>query len=762
MIFRLPKGVRPIRGAFRALWLAATLLSSPYGSSAVTLPIEIIDDAGHRIAAPLQVCFDRGLTAGGCSQISTSRVENPPETIFALHIEGDAYGPVSIKRSAFQRGSNGSFRVVVPRKAELTLAASAEDQPLTLSLYRASAETFREPAFREVVRSGALLIPSGHFILAISEKGSAPDLQRLDAAPAQKVTVAFHKRLGWSLLVRSRSAVGQAPISAVIVKAESTAGFGQKPVALAESISDQDGLAIFDGIRATLVGLRGAAASFLPSSTAGVASDSSTFAFRGLSFEKGSRLIAQISAAGRPVSGALCELARRAVKPAVGQLNEVAWKGAANSAGTCASTNLAPGDYLFSVSQRGRHGQGQQWVSLADGVDSNLDLVLTTISVHGVVKRGDQPAAGYRVSAIAQGQRRPFGTDPSDSESVDPDGKYDLQLWMEGDYGLIVRTDKGAPLPSLKSIHLDAGEDKEVNFSLTAHPVKGQVVDESGAPVTDASIVATLHLPSGDSNLRVSAATDGQFEFEADTATGARLIALKHGYRNSGPLDVQISDQNVPPTAVLTLKHDARASGIVLLADGAPAGGVTVATTQPPGAKFSGLYSTSTTNDDGTFEIDMAPGGHSAFVMGPQCPLTLAALTTEQGDVDDGATNPPQSITCPPAPSTLELAIRDNAGRPVAGVGVLLQSNGTVIPAAIVSLLEQSYGLAPRSDGEGHLVVTGLSPGTYSLYIADYASEETIAAGSRHGFAASPALGPLQDLELAITIYPANGTASSP
>lgn len=59
---------------------------------------------------------------------------------------------------------------------------------------------------------------------------------------------------------------------------------------------------------------------------------------------------------------------------------------------------------------------------------------------------------------------------------------------------------------------------------------------------------------------------------------------------------------------------------------------------------------------------------------------------------------------------------------------------------------------AVASDGTGHLVVAGIAPGSYDLFLATLSSESTIAAGLEQGYLTSATVAPLTTAELQLTV----------
>jgi hypothetical protein len=60
--------------------------------------------------------------------------------------------------------------------------------------------------------------------------------------------------------------------------------------------------------------------------------------------------------------------------------------------------------------------------------------------------------------------------------------------------------------------------------------------------------------------------------------------------------------------------------------------------------------------------------------------------------------------------------------------------------------------LLPATDGGGRLLLVGLAPGNYDIYLAEATNPELIASGLPHGFLTAASLAPLTTTELEVTV----------
>jgi hypothetical protein len=718
--------------------------------------MHIVDDRGTAIASPLTACFQLPLRTD-CQPAAVLETIAAPKEFLALTIEGDAYGPTSIQRAEEKPQPDGSLRVVVPRKADLTVAAPGRQQALTVSLYSPLDNTFREPAFRRKLEPSEanVKVPAGTFILSLSEPGDAPDLGRLSTRPGEPARVVYHSRQGWSLIARCMEASGGHILAGTRVSLAATEGFGQKDHPLSVATSEADGLVLFSGVGARLGSLTAAHTGLLAAQSAGLTAAPGSFAFREVRLAAGGRLRAQVSVHGRVLAQARCALSSPAAIPSPHQTYQEQWSGKADAQGVCSSGPLPAGFYKLSIQAPEGVGQASRWVSLQEAQRTEVDVALAPTRVTGVVKKGQQPAAQYSVLAFEQHADRPRGAmlDAAATCLTGDDGKYELTVWSPGTYMLNLKSAAGRSVPSYKTLLAVGDDDQTIDFNLSAATVQGTVVDPDGKPVALAQVVVT----GWSSSLLVPTDANGQFSLDAPGPGSGDAQARKRGYRPSDSAHFQVGDTDdaaVPPMT-LVLQRGTSGLGTVQNAAGAPVPGALVISlaTTPQGPK---AYALTHAEADGTFEVDLPPGPAQALVSGPGCPLFFAALSAARlvaGNEEGGATDqgsasmPPAStgmvIQCPSQPATIELTLQDDAGNPVPNIPMILRWNGAVIPETALAAHLQALGLSSETDGMGRLVIAGISPGAYDLFAATRVSDAMVFQGLQIGYLTSVTLPPL-------------------
>ena len=147
---------------------------------------------------------------------------------------------------------------------------------------------------------------------------------------------------------------------------------------------------------------------------------------------------------------------------------------------------------------------------------------------------------------------------------------------------------------------------------------------------------------------------------------------------------------------------------------------------------------------EGRFEVMAAENGPTRlFVTGGGCPLT---------SFDTQPTSEEIVLRCPELPGSVVLYFQDTKGLPVAGRAVLARHDGGVIPAEVLRDHLSHLRLPAATDGSGRLLLVGLAPGSYDLYLAEATFPELIAQGASQGFLTTANLAPLATSELQVTI----------
>lgn len=746
------------RGAAICLLVATTVARGDAGAQQV---VHLVDDRGRTIGSPLEVCFELDLRAD-CRRVTSGETVRTPPSFNGLRIEGENHGPASLRREELRRLTDGSFRVVVQRKAALRVirpawkasaagkSAMEEKQPLTVSLYSPSDGSFREPIFRVGMGpdQSVLRVPAGELIVSFSAPPYAPDLHRIAVRPGAVVPVEVRERQGWSLIVRCLTGATARPLGHVEVKLKATAGYGAPEPQIAEGISGADGLLLVSGIAANMASVSASHVGLLPAKAAGVLAATGTFTYRELSLVEGGRVRAIVSLHGRPVTAAHCRISE--LDSEVSTREKLVWEGEVDPHGVCRSGPLAEGKLKLSIQLAGSMAQVHRWVVVAPGRQTEEDVALSPTRVSGVVRRRAMPAPAYMVIAAPMSPDAPRGamTGFADQEASRDDGRYELMLWTAGAYLLYLKSPSGAPVGTHRELMTDGDDDKNVDFDLGSTSVSGVVVDEQGQPVPEARVGVEFQ----DGGWFMATDAQGGFGVDLQGSGAARLTSRKQGYRASDPIEVQVQEDQAANVTIV-LKRDLTARGTLLTASSAPVAGALVASVATTSQEGPQLYAFTRSDVGGTFEVRVPGGVPHLFVSGPGCPLFDAVLpptAPSDAGADDGP--PPPTLRCPALPASVQITLLDDGGKPVQAAALILRQQGTIVPQSVLALHLTLQGLAPDTDGAGHLVIAGLSPGTYDLFLNTFSSEATIAAGLTGGYLTSVSLPAMASTELQLTL----------
>ncbi len=579
---------------------------------------------------------------------------------------------------------------------------------------------------------------------------NAPDLHRLTAKPAERYRIDHRPRQGWSLVARCRSAATLRSVPGVQVQVTEAVGYGQTERRLAESVSGPDGLVLLSGLEAPMAGLEARHPGFIPAQARGLTASPGTFAFRELDLSTGGRIVAQVTVHGQPHLGATCQvLAPAPDAPDPRNPYRLLWEGPVEDKGICRSGRLAPGEHKLRVrlaADSGGNAQVSRWITVEEGQDAEVDVALAPTRVSGEVRRGGKPAPGYSVEALRIDRDRPGSSrgDLADTAVSGDDGRYELTLWIPGWYTLHLRSASKVPAAGHKELTTEGDEERSVDFDLTGSTFRGTVVDEDGQPVEKARVALRW-----EGLLVAETDAGGRFEIDVQGEGTGSVYAFKPGYRESETVDVPVAEGTAIPTVTLKLKRKSTARGTVVSASGSPVPGAWIGSGSFLIEEGPSLFSETRSGSGGEFEVEIPPGPPRLFLSGPACPLSWFDLPAARNPAESPAS---PSLRCPPLPATLELTLSDALGRPLPHAGVILRQKGDVVPQGVLARHLQFLGLSPVTDGAGRLILAGLAPGDYDLFLSTLSSESTIAGGRMQGYLTTVSLPALQTTDLQVTI----------
>lgn len=713
----------------KLLAAALILLASTEVSSASPATLRLVDDRGEEIAGGTQVCFQIE-TRLDCSTPSGALVPVPSGAV-SVKVEGPRHGPASLRLSGAERTTT----VKVARKAFLDIFPRRE-APLTVSLYPQDDPTFRLPSFRAESRGEPLRVPAGDFLVSISTAGHAPSLHLLSFAPEERYRLRHDGKPGWSLALRCLSAADGRALEGASAEIRESEGYSAPASAPRTSSSGRSGLILVNGLLHPLASATVTKPGYAARREEGLSSSPGTFAFREVALERAAMLRALLTSGGKPMAGASCQLLEHEANPS-GPAPEptVRGEGRSDASGACRLGPAAAGPYRLRVRLPDSRSRVERAVDLAPGEETRVELDLLPTQVYGTVLRGTQPVEGYAVGLYDSENPVPNATrrDAVAEAVSNGDGEYEVILWAPGSYAAILEAPDGTPA-AVQQVSVLGGEKQQVDFNLEEHAVAGRVVDERDQPVAGVRVGLFWN-----GSLRL-AQTDphGAFEFLLPEHGQGRVEVRKEGFRAPPPTEVSCEPGAPPPPLVLRLRRAGVLTGRIGKA------GVRLTSFHAATGRSDSYLGAGSSDREGRFEVAAAEEGVTrVFAAGAGCPLTSFDLGPQPDEV---------TLACPDLPASLELQFKGTGGRPVAGKSVLIRRDGILVPNLVLVEHLGLFRLPTAADGSGRLLLPGLAPGRYDLFLAEATSPDLIAAGSPQGLLTSATLAPFTTMTLEILI----------
>jgi hypothetical protein len=718
-----------VRTAVPALFLialASALAAEP--------PTWLADDRGLPLTSPVEACFTVELTTRCTPWTPGNPPVEPPSGYSALRIEGEDYGPLHLRPADLAKAPQAPLRV--PRKALLTVSGRGEG-PLRLALYPLSDPDLRLPSVRvEVPRGGKLKVPAGRWVLWLGRNGRAPDLHRLEAPAGGALRVAYRPRRGWSAVVR---VVHDGPVAESAVTLQEIVGYGVPNPAPRKTTSDSAGIALFSGLTGLFAEVETRHREYVAKRESGLAAAPGTFEVRTVRLNRGGTLAVSVRLDGEPATTTLCRLiSYPAGDPGQTSVGEISAETRVDAQGKCRFERLAEGPVTLRLVPRSTEsGHFETSARVIDEQETSLEIDLEEYRISGRVTRHDEPLPEYSVRAFLLERSGPRAVlpEPAFEVTTDVDGRYQGHLWKTGTYLVQLVDRTGAPAGGFRRTIVTGNE--TIDFDLGGGLLTGTVTDDMGASVAGARVAFTWEGDANSVNTLLSGLR-GRMQWAVETDAAGRfgtlleprpgsgsLKASKNGFLPSESLAISLGDDEPAPISIV-LRRAPMTRVRLVRPSGAPVVGAWLAAFPHPAIprRIDGR-----TDADGRAELGFEPQSPPGVVYfsGPGCPLSAALLpTTPTAET---------AMTCPAGVSGLLLSFRDVRGQTMAGEEVLLRGpTGAVVPREVVATHLAALGLPSVLATDGRKALLYLAPGSYEVYSAAEANEDTIRQGLPNGF----------------------------
>lgn len=733
--------------------MSALFLIALASALAAEPPSWLVDDRGLPLTTSVEACFTVELTTRCTLWTPGNPPIEPPSGYSALRIEGEDYGPLHLRPADLATVPQAPLRV--PRKALLTVSGRGES-PLQLTLYPLSDPDLRVPSVRvEVPRGGKLKVPAGRWVLSLGRTGHAPDLHRLDAPAGGALRVVYRPRDGWSAVVR---VVHDEPVTGAALALQEIVGYGVPNPAPRKATSDAEGIALFSGLTGLFAEVETRHREYVATRESGLAAAPGAFEVRTVRLSRGGTLAVSVRLEGEPATTTLCRLiSYQAGDPGQTSVGEISAEARVDAQGRCRFERLAEGPVTLRLVPRpGESGHFETTARVIDEQETPLAIDLEEYRISGRVTRHDEPLPDYAVRALSFERSGPRTVlpEPAFEVTTDAEGHYQGHLWKTGTYLIQLVDRTGSPAGGFRRTVVTG--DETIDFDLGGGLLTGTVADDTGAPVAGARVALTWEGDANSVNTLLSGLR-GRMQWGVETDATGRFATLleprpgsgsvkasKDGFLPSESTAITLGDDEPAPLAIVLRRVPTTRIRLVR-PSGAPVAGAWLAAFPLPGKprRVDG-------RTDGAGRADLAVEPHSppgvVYFSGPGCPLSVAPLpATPTAET---------AVTCPAGASGLLLSFRDVQGQPMAGEEVLLRGpTGAVVPREVVATHWTALGLPSVLAADGRKALLYLAPGSYEVYSAAEANEDTIRQGLPNGFLGRVELsaGSTAELEVVVT-----------
>lgn len=709
--------------------------------------LRLVDDLGQAITESLTAC--RTNHPDTCEELDAGSVEFHPSVQAEYRVEGERHGPVTARLSPTQ---DGVCTIAVARKAQFTVDFDAESvRDLVASFHRPNHDPDLLRPERRIPfdTPETVSIPSGTHLVSLASRGWAPDLHVVEAAPGSRHRLSYRQREGWSVVIRTISARDEQPVGGAVVELQTVPGFdlprhdSKDPSSriLVRRKSDTAGLVAVSGLRVPLAGASVRHAKFLEESIPAFSSETGTFRVFTARLHEGGRLVIPVERTNEfgelaPAPDARCGL----FPPNASDLESLADEEAlrqleTDEDGICGAAAVAAGRYALKVSLPDEpDAYTVQPIVATDGETTETTIQMRPIYVRGHVYRGTEGVPDQKVIfARAEDFERLGGVYPAGTPPVtDESGEFRHVLWAEGRYMVVLANE--TMMMAERPRFVDIRGDETIDFEASGMELEGRVVDESGTPQPEASVLVR----QGGIHRGVALDAEARFEipFAPDWTGLAELVASQDGYLDTEPIQVMIEPGGSLEPVEIVLHQRRWRPGRIETASGRPAAGAWISVHRlEPSLRYPTPVEVVKADSMGHFEVPLESQPLRLFFGGPGCPLGIFDLPPSgeaalKQEIDEG--DPAFQIRCG-MPSHLMVTVIADEPELRDRVPLILRRDGITIPRLALAQHLQSLHLPTTTDGQGRIGLVALAPGEYEVFHGKMTSTLNVAAGIDHG-----------------------------
>jgi hypothetical protein len=352
--------------------------------------------------------------------------------------------------------------------------------------------------------------------------------------------------------------------------------------------------------------------------------------------------------------------------------------------------DLGPG--LYTVLARGPQPLQRLSAKVNVGAEGGtLRLIIPKTKTALRVTLAGAPIA--RASVMLTHDELRWGTELT----TDADGRFTGALWEPAVYDARVRPELAAA-PHVVDVRLTS---ETMTIDVPDRHISGRVLNENAEPIGGAVVVLRSESPGATLTVRTTASPDGAFTFFGVREGAHSLFARAPSYLNSDAVTFEMRGPSAIRSADLKLMRGTQRAVRVIDERGGAVANATLYT-----ACDGHVKSTTMTNAEGRSTVAIPDAASCAIYALPK-----------EGSIGVVRVNRAENlvIRVPEGSSSLQLALKSEAGDAFADLWLLMRIDGMIVPPAIARQLA-TRGLSLVTNAEGKISLAHIPPGTYEFW----------------------------------------------